>query len=136
MTGLSPIQITALQKRAQSFSYNYTKTELKKRLRQSPFNPNNAELIDVFLDSVPPTSKKTGYSIHWTGSGREIAKAILFCEQKIVQRLPFQSKEIEEEFYLQLNLLGKSKVYAKAMRNIKKVARNNSPVFVRGERDG
>ena len=105
----------------------------KEAVAISPFNPNNAELIDVFLDAVPPTSKKTGYSIHWTGSGREIAKAILLCEQKIVQRLPFQSKEVEEEFYLQLNLLGKSKVYAKAMRNIKKVARNNSPVFVRGE---
>ena len=31
----------------------------KEAVAISPFNPNNAELIDVFLDAVPPTSKKT-----------------------------------------------------------------------------
>ena len=48
--------------------------------------------------------QENGYSIHWTGSGREIAKAILFVT-KDCSRLPFQSREVEEEFYLQLNWL-------------------------------
>ena len=47
--------------------------------------------------------KKAGYSIHWTGSGKEIAQAIFHCEQRIIQRLPFHSKEVDEEFYIQLN---------------------------------
>ena len=100
---------------------------------KSPFKPNHAEVIDVFLERPSSLMKKAGYSIHWTGSGKEIAQAISHCEQRIIQRLPFHSKEVDEEFYIQLNLLGKSRAYAKAMKSIKKVASNNSSVFIRGE---
>ena len=66
----------------------------------SPFNPNHSEVIDVFLEKPNSVIKKTGYSIHWMGSGREIAQAISHCEQRIIQRLPFHSKEVDEELSL------------------------------------
>ena len=104
----------------------------KQRYQPSRFRSNNVEFIDVALN--PPESSPQGSTfLHWTGSGAKIAEAVCVAEQKIMQRNLFQTKEVDEEFYLKLNMLGRSRAYIKTMTEIKKVAKTDAGVFIRGE---
>ena len=100
----------------------------RERVRQ-----NHIEFVDVFLNKGRTRYSHSNGQLSVNDDPHVVEEALSIAEQKVLQRVNWPSLDVEEDLYLQFNLVGRSSNFVKAMRAINRVAKTDSRVIIRGE---
>lgn len=100
----------------------------RSRVRQS-----HIEFVDIFVSKNRTRLVHTDGQLALDDTHRVVEEALYIAEQKILQRITWPSLEVDEDLYVNFNLVGRSPNFVKAMRAIKRVAKTDSRVIIRGE---
>jgi len=72
-------------------------------------------------------------NVHLSMSLAKFIDVLLEEEQRILQRNLFQSQDINDDFFLKSNFLGRSPAYVETINTIKKMSNADVTVFIKGE---
>jgi len=95
----------------------------------------NHEQIVYVVCAQRPTVLSSQYShntVFWKVGAETLLTAVNYSEQRILQRKHFTPQDVDDAF-LKLNFYGRSSAFLKALKVIKKVAKADANVFIRGE---
>lgn len=107
------------------------------QIEETPFRKyhnNNEAFIFVVKDTAKKLNSLFSFPMLSIRCGEaELQETLLIEEQRILQRNLFQSADINDELFLQLNFYGRSSAYVETMKMIQQVANTEATVFIKGE---
>lgn len=98
------------------------------------YHANHEQFIYLVCNQIPTVlpSQYSHNTLFWQSTSNDLHNAICYAEQRVLQRQHFYPSEVDEAF-LQLNFYGRSTPFVKAVKLIKKVAKAEANVFIKGE---
>ncbi len=108
-------------------------TEELEAIASHLFHANHESFICFIPADLSATSKTKHTKLHLDCPTEVLKQTLVNEEQTIIQRNQFQSPEVNNQVFLQMNLLGRSEAYIDTVNTLMQFASTDESVLVKGD---